>query len=583
MEAGTSLRSIVPRPVVLVVALATVTVPLSSATPALEEPPAESTPAAEEVVDRARSHLVETTGLQNPRLALAAGPVVPLSAGPEIVEPLGLATRSNLHGAADAARAHADALSPAAPDAGLADVDHDAPGPALEALLALHGEEPQLDEDTRHGLAELPPAVQAALAELVDAYVGYELAARSAYADLDASALGPGVASFPTSQATPLPVRSPAEGGATVPSLEALGLNLAPVWSARAEVVQAAADLDEVLEESNLQQANGPRLVDEPPVVVVSVSQAPNVYEEDVALLVDVGGQDLYWNNAGGNYGPDEVGCSLPSERPAAALVDLSGEDVYEPASEGCGVIGGGAGGSGLLVDGGGNDTYTGGSHGVNGGATRAGTGLLVDAGGNDTYTARCCGVNGAGAFTGVGGLLDGGGDDRYIQRFDCFAANGGGSYRGVGFLADAGGSDVYRDGCGYGSNGGADFGGNGFLLDAAGDDLYTAGFLATNGGGAAGVGTLVDVSGDDRYVAEQAGTNGGAMGGSVPTGTPPGVPSPAPLPPYVNIPVGLGLLVDGEGTDEYQDENEPTGSGTDRTVAPKGALGAQLDLTVSS
>ncbi|MGH2625420.1 MAG: hypothetical protein ACRDHY_02070 [Anaerolineales bacterium] len=37
-------------------------------------------------------------------------------------------------------------------------------------------------------------------------------------------------------------------------------------------------------------------------------------------------------------------------------------------------------------------------------------------------------------------------------------------------------------------------------------------------------------------------------------------------------------LVLDAGGTDTYSDTNSPSGTGTDRTVVPKGVLGAQVD-----
>lgn len=207
----------------------------------------------------------------------------------------------------------------------------------------------------------------------------------------------------------------------------------------------------------------------------------------------------------------------------AAALLDFGGDDAYgdplRPAD--CGRNGGGHFGTGFLLDAAGRDVYAGHDQGVNGGG-HSGAGFLLDVGqADDQYLAGRSGTNGGGDV-GTGFLFDDGGNETYVARGG--ATNGGG---------DAG---------------------TGTLLDAWGNDRYDAGASATNGGGlAAGFGLLLDASGDDSYTAEHRATNGGAY-------------------------VGVGVLVDLAGLDAYLDANTPPGTGTDRSVAPKGPAGLQVD-----
>lgn len=143
-----------------------------------------------------------------------------------------------------------------------------------------------------------------------------------------------------------------------------------------------------------------------------------------------------------------------------------------------------------LVVDLGGNDTYTGGVA-----ASTAGRplGLLLDMNGDDTYDSDGP-AQGAG-LTGVGILIDAAGADTYRARH---YAQGVGQF-GLGLLADLGGNDHYFNrysgqGCGY-------FG-IGLLFDVAGEDAYTLYADGQGLGGVAGVGILADRTGNDTYTA---------------------------------------------------------------------------------
>jgi len=83
------------------------------------------------------------------------------------------------------------------------------------------------------------------------------------------------------------------------------------------------------------------------PIGKVMVGGAgPNTYREDAALILDLGGDDLYLNNAGG---------TRPGV-PVALVIDWGGNDRYisaENFSQGAGVLG-----AGILIDLGGDDTF---------------------------------------------------------------------------------------------------------------------------------------------------------------------------------------------------------------------------------
>ena len=143
-----------------------------------------------------------------------------------------------------------------------------------------------------------------------------------------------------------------------------------------------------------------------------------------------------------------------------------------------------------LIVDLGGNDTYTGG---VAASTAERPIGLLLDMAGNDTYTAEVP-AQGAG-LCGVGILMDVKGDDTYTaERY----AQGVGQF-GLGLLVDFAGDDRYF--CKYSSQGCGYFG-VGLLFDLAGGDEYKLYADGQGLGGAAGVGVLADRTGNDRYTA---------------------------------------------------------------------------------
>lgn len=320
----------------------------------------------------------------------------------------------------------------------------------------------------------------------------------------------------------------------------------------RAAYLSARASfLDDVLGLADAVQARGPAADVDPfgllgGYVQVDLQGLDSTYRDPAALLVDVGGNDVYLNNAGGsNVAMDPFVCYHGGPvwtSSAAALVDLSGNDRYQGGLGQCGMNGGAVGGTALLVDAGGNDTYLSGQGGVNGGSIQ-GIALLLDAGGNDTYRAVSEGVN--------GGAVD----------------------EGEGFLLDLGGNDLYNATSGVGSNGGGALFGSGHLFDLAGNDTYYGrGGGGTNGGSNAGAGLLVDAAGNDTYVAGYGGTNGGTEGPLVQECLDSACPTAT-----VTF---SGLLLDLGGPDYYED-----GAVTchDCSLLPKGQGGAQFDETFTT
>lgn len=220
------------------------------------------------------------------------------------------------------------------------------------------------------------------------------------------------------------------------------------------------------------------------PVIAVDADGKSNHYAHDFALQVDLGGDDTYANNAGGNLidvknGPSEperasMGSSDGKGQPAKGCQAVSG-GIEEGGNFPVPLIGDCVVSEALLLDLAGNDKYgvletpdvapprppelddklreTDPLIGdadctkdkvvrriVLQGAGFEGTGMLIDAQGNDIYTAKTA-SQGSGHVGGVGVLRDLAGNDRYLairssQGFSLIGA--------LGLLADDGGNDTH-------------------------------------------------------------------------------------------------------------------------------------------
>lgn len=478
-------------------------------------------------------------------------------------------------------------------------------------------------------LDALPGPAAEGLARTVDAYLALDRATEQAYADADVEALTE-LAQRAGRPTPPVPqADAEAAFGPTAPAqddprpprldpaidvgsvLAEADLDVSFLLAQRAELVDAVASLQQAVADAGAAR-EGCATVKLPPAVAIDGTGCDDTYTENYALVVDVGGNDTYHNNAGGSKLVGDE-CDLPSSPPggAAALVDLdAGDDEHGDPDEprACGVNGGGHLGVGFLYDEAGDDDYVAGSGGTNGGGALGGLGLLVDARGSDEYVGGRDGTNGGGDLGALGLLVDGGGDDT-LEATDT-GTNGGANFAAVGALVLSGGDDRVSathqgtnggavtgaagllvegegntsfvagdlgtnggahaahallfseggddrfDAGSQGTNGGGVYPGTaGTLLDLAGDDNYTAGSWGANGGGDLnGAGLLVDADGDDEYTAGSGGTNGGSSFN------------------------GIGSLVDGNGTDRYEDAYLPGGVCEDCTVVFKGTYGQQLD-----
>lgn len=501
------------------------------------------------------------------------------------------------------------------------------PSEAVDALLERHhAEVPDEQREALRGLDELPGPVADALSRLVQAHLEVGTASRSLLASVDASSWE-ALEAAPSLE--PPATHSRSQDTAPADTHGWADLDVAPLLGARLALVEAAADLRTAVTEHPTTAAQSSPQVVVPGVLALDLAGENSTYTEDVALSIDVGGNDDYRNNAGGNA-IDTPGCTpgeLPFrdylETPAASLVDVGGHDTYGHGDRSCGVNGGAITGSGLLVDLAGEDTYQARYGAVNGGGAYVGLGALFDRSGNDTYDILGSASQGGGGFKGAGLLVDLAGDDEYRSLADAGVNGGAWRFQGLGALVDAGGSDGYLvyegespwsgrgvNGGAYGSsstgflldasgddryptstpqtrggaNGGAVDGGVGFLIDGSGNDRYTGTNRGVNGGALVGgsLGMLTDLDGDDAYTATSGATNGGALwhghghlvdasgddtyeaGGTGANGA-------------GQFAYATGLLLDGSGTDRYEDNQG--GTGTDKTVVPKGVMGAQLDI----
>lgn len=203
----------------------------------------------------------------------------------------------------------------------------------------------------------------------------------------------------------------------------------------------------------------------------------------DALLVVDLGGNDTYTGGV----------AAATVSRPLGLALDLAGDDQYssQVPAQGAGLCG-----IGVLLDVAGNDTYTAQHYAQ--GVGQFGLGVLVDLGGNDTYFNKYSG-QGCGYF-GVGLLFDVAGDDSYKLYAD---GQGLGGVNGVGVLADRTGNDKYTAVRQHSTTGRPSY--HSPDLDVAVSNAQGAG-MGRRGDGAdghswaGGLGALLDGEGDDVY-----------------------------------------------------------------------------------
>ncbi|MEO0068629.1 MAG: HEAT repeat domain-containing protein [candidate division WOR-3 bacterium] len=277
---------------------------------------------------------------------------------------------------------------------------------------------------------------------------------------------------------------------------------------------------------------------------VIVGGEGDNVYECEAALIIDIGGNDSYYNRAGGAIG--FLG------KPFSVVLDLKGNDRYSSNklfSQGSALFG-----CGVLVDLEGDDFYQ--ARHYTQGSAIFGSGLFWDVSGKDFYDAGFF-AQGAGHY-GVGILIDEEGNDTY--RSFCYC-QGFASTWGYGLLAEIKGNDLYYAGGRYKhepllpreyrsfSQGFAiglrpDAGGGiGFLSDFQGNDFYNAEVFCQGTSYWYSLGMLYDEEGFDHYTAAQYSQGAG-------------------------IHLSVGALVDEEGNDSYFSRLGPSqGEGHDLSV----------------
>ena len=238
---------------------------------------------------------------------------------------------------------------------------------------------------------------------------------------------------------------------------------------------------------------------------VIVGGTGPNAYSEDAALILDLGGDDLYLNNAGGTR----------HGMPVSLLIDWGGNDRYmskDNFSQGSGVLGGG-----FLIDLGGDDTFI--SLDGSQGTGSFGVGFLYHGNGKGVFNARKL-SQGTGQM-GIGIMINQKSDDTYSCSY---GGQGLGLFGGAGILIDEAGNDVYQlgglepdfrdpakatqslgQGFGLGIRPEKDIngvpGGIGMLIDKEGADTYIADYFAQGASYYYGLGILDDRAGNDQYV----------------------------------------------------------------------------------
>ncbi len=382
-------------------------------------------------------------------------------------------------------------------------------------------------------VADPVPAVTPSLGDAVDemaALLGVEVATDSLadavlFPALEAALAGAlvGLAECTRiTQAAPVPEMLAAVAAGLVPATP-----WAPAMRACGERVVASVDSISLA----LDVAAGVQFSSDPidlwPVLVYAPGDGDDTYTDDYALIVDEGGNDAYYNNAGGSVleiiddrppidGVPDQGCHAVIDAAqgqcilaAAAMLDKAGNDVYgrleaptrdavctnDPIVLRFGNQGSGIASVGVLVDEAGDDTYIGKTL-AQGTGHGGGFGYLREEAGNDSYLAIRS-SQGAAVIGGTGVFHELAGDDHYdvyspaaIDPLARIYQVGSG-----GVLNDRGYCDhIPRHTLGVGATGGT-----AYFREEAGNDHYISGWHG-QGGGFNGFGFFEDLAGQDTY-----------------------------------------------------------------------------------
>jgi len=289
-------------------------------------------------------------------------------------------------------------------------------------------------------------------------------------------------------------------------------LDEASLWYAAQKSVQALDDARIALENLNVEKMPEFAFDWETPLGWIRIRGGGDdtVNGNGALLVVDLGGNDTYT----GAVAASDAG------RPVGLLLDIGGDDRYESdgPAQGAGMTG-----VGILLDAAGNDTYRARHYAQ--GAGQFGLGLCADLGGDDTYFTKYSG-QGVGYF-GIGLLFDVTGNDKYTLYAD---GQGLGGVAGVGVLADRTGDDSYTAVRQHTVTGRPSYHSPG--LDVGVSNAQGCGMGRRGDGGdghswAGGLGALLDGRGDDLYTAGNWSMGTGYW-------------------------FGIGMLHDGAGDDEY-------------------------------
>jgi len=231
-----------------------------------------------------------------------------------------------------------------------------------------------------------------------------------------------------------------------------------------------------------------------------SAGGANGLVGRPISIVIDCGGKDQFISRRSFSQGSGVFGIGI--------LAALGSNATFQAKhlSQGAGLFG-----CGLLMTGPGQQTFE--ADTFCQGAGEFGAGILWQRGGNTSYKAAEL-AQGFAGVQGCGLLLDGGGDDSYVAggKYFCgwlpghsFSLSQGFGYGmrpftggGVGVLCDLQGNDryvadVYGQGASYWYS-------TGLLLDAAGDDVYRAYQYCQGAGIHLSNGALIDWSGNDQY-----------------------------------------------------------------------------------
>jgi len=221
-----------------------------------------------------------------------------------------------------------------------------------------------------------------------------------------------------------------------------------------------------------------------------------DIINDDYCLLIDFGGNETYTGN---------IGSSLSPDKPIGISIDFEGDDIYI----GEGSLAKGVLGIGVLFDLQGNDKYRTESAGL--ASSLFGSSILYDQSGNDEYFSNANYSQGA-ALIGSAILCDLSGDDIYKSKSYSQAYGG---TMGCGLLIDFQGNDIYGEnknmqnsfvqGAASGrwaeaTDGQSLAGGIGMLMDFSGDDQYFAASFSQAASYYFGLGLVYDGSGNDTY-----------------------------------------------------------------------------------